>query len=438
MKTILAGLLAVFFVGSLSGPAASMRNPLGAATAGAQEYYDRAYEQRFSRHQLENLLAPIALYPDPLLAQVLVAATFVEQVEDAAEWTRRHYDPYGIDYQPWDVSVKAVAHYPSVLHRMADRIDWTIALGQAYVEQPGEVMASVQYLRWMAYRAGNLASNHYWEVIPAGEYIEIVPFQPEFIYVPIYEPDVIFIRRGTFVTFGPAFPIGAWLNRDCDWRARRIYYHGWRDGHRWVERSRPHVRVTNVYVNNNFTNVRINRDVVRRDVNVQNLNRFNSVNREANFNNFDRRNLGRDGNFNASNRTIRRDGDNTFRGRSAVEQPATREDRSSPLRQDKSQSLDTRSPRTQEPPAPQGRIDRWSRAQEEKSQPSLQNRAQRTKEERPPEARLRSQPPNNRPQPPQNGFRGEKHDRPAPERGQATPARVQPASSFEDLVRKVK
>jgi hypothetical protein len=374
MKTLLAVLLAVSLTGSLSGPAASMRNLWGAATAEAQDFYGdygrpdndrpeidrpeydpRGYERyaapRLSPHQLENLLAPIALYPDPLLAQILIAATFVDQIEDAAHFTRRYRDPYAVDGQPWDVSVKAVAHYPSVLNMMAGRIDWTIALGQAYVEQPGEVMASVQHLRWMAHRAGNLASNRYWEVIPAGEYIEIVPFQPEFIYVPVYEPDVIFVRPGIFITFGPAFPIGAWLIYDWDWRGHRIYYHGWRGGHRWIERSRSHVRITNVYVNESFRTLRVNRDVVRRSVNVQNLNRFNSVHREANFNNFDRSNRRRDGNFNASNRPEKRAAENSrtegFRSRSGVQQPATQEERSARLRQERSQSFDNRSARTQ-------------------------------------------------------------------------------------------
>src|SRR5688500_7497508 len=136
MKKPLAVLLAVSF---LSAPAAGTM-PFPAAPADAQERYDRDYDnERFSRQQLENLLAPVALYPDPLLAQVLVAASFVDDVEEASSFVRRYRDPNAIDDQPWDVSVKAVAHYSSVIHMMADRIDWTIALGQAYVEQPEEV-----------------------------------------------------------------------------------------------------------------------------------------------------------------------------------------------------------------------------------------------------------------------------------------------------------
>ena len=243
-------------------------------------------DYRMSPDQLENLLAPVALYPDPLLAQILVAATFADQIDAAARWMRSYNDPYGVDAQPWDVSVKAIAHYPKVLFMMADRIDWTTALGQAYVEQPADVSAAVQHLRFMARNAGNLATNEYWEVVPTGGFIQIEPIQPQFIFVPDYAPDVVFFRHATFA-FGPAFPIGPWLNCDWDWRGHRIYYHGWH-GPRWVERSRPFVRITNVYVNDRFRTVRFNRDIVRRNVRVENLNRFNTVHRDANFNNFAR------------------------------------------------------------------------------------------------------------------------------------------------------
>ncbi|MGA2436405.1 MAG: DUF3300 domain-containing protein, partial [Bryobacteraceae bacterium] len=101
----------------------------------------------FSPDQLDNLAAPVALYPDPLLAQVLLAATFPDQIDEAARFVRANPDPYAIDSQYWDVSVKAVAHYPTVLYMMADKLDWTTALGQAYANQSADVMASVQRLR---------------------------------------------------------------------------------------------------------------------------------------------------------------------------------------------------------------------------------------------------------------------------------------------------
>ena len=93
-----------------------------------------AYEN-FSRDQLDNLLSPVALYPDPLLAQLFVAATFPDQVEEAARFVRGN-GPNGVDEQDWDVSVRAIAHYPTVIGMMADKIDWTTSLGQAYVNSP--------------------------------------------------------------------------------------------------------------------------------------------------------------------------------------------------------------------------------------------------------------------------------------------------------------
>jgi hypothetical protein len=325
MKKPMAVLLALSL---LSAPAAGTF-PF-AVPADAQERYDRQHDERFSRDQLENLLAPVALYPDPLIAQILVAATFVDDIEDASRFVRRYRDPNAIDDQPWDVSVKAVAHYSSVIHMMADRIDWTIALGQAYVEQPEDVMDAVQVLRRRAHQHGNLASNRYHEVIVEREYVEIVPILPEVLFVPVYEPVIFF--QPAFITFGVGFPIGVWLNFDCDWRGHRVFYHGWRGGRHWIDRSRPRVRINNIYVNNNFNNVRVNRDVVRRNVNVANLNRFNTVNREARFDNVERRNRirGRDGdpgNFRAN----RRDADNprsdSLRSRPGVAPRSGREDR---------------------------------------------------------------------------------------------------------------
>lgn len=301
MKKTLAVLLAVSIV---SGPAAGA-NPLTYATAEAREY---SSDRGFSQEELDNLLAPVALYPDPLLAQILVAATFADEIEDAARFMRRYNDPYGIDDAPWDVSVKAVAHYPPVLSMMAERIDWTVALGQAYVDQPGDVMASVQHLRQMAHAAGHLASGPYQQVVVEREYIEIFPFQPEYIYVPAYDPAVVFVERAYFhpvVTFGPPLLIGAWLNRDCDWRGRRVFYHGWRGGRHWVDRSRPHVRLTNVYVHNSFTTVRVNRDVARRSVNFDNLNRYARVHREVNYR--DRGDRGGRGDSNGRDRIVRRE-----------------------------------------------------------------------------------------------------------------------------------
>jgi hypothetical protein len=203
--------------------------------------------------ELDNLLAPIALYPDPLLAQMLPASTYPEEITDAAAWLRSGGDPSGIDNQNWDESVKAIAHYPTVLNMMDANIDWTADLGDAFLTQPEDVTGSIQRLRAEAQSMGNLVSNSQQTVsVDEGE-IEIDPAQPQYIYVPQYDPAVIYVQQWTpgispFMTFGLGLAIGGWLTMDFDWYHHHVIYHGWnRPG--WVTNARPYVHVTNVYVN---------------------------------------------------------------------------------------------------------------------------------------------------------------------------------------------
>lgn len=250
-----------------------------------QNQSDEGY-QPYSAEELDNIMSPIALYPDPLLSQVLVAATFVDQVTDAANYVRS-YGTNGVDDQNWDVSVRAVAHYPTVIEMMADRIDWTTSVGQAYVSQSTDVMSSVQRLRHMARNVGNLISTPQQEVIATGDYILIDPIQPQFIFVPVYDPAICYFRRpssGFAISFGAGFAIGAWLNLDLDWGHRRVFYTGW-EGGGWIERSRPHIQITNVYVNNSYRNVIVNRTVINRTVNVTNINRYNYVHKDVQYKN---------------------------------------------------------------------------------------------------------------------------------------------------------
>jgi hypothetical protein len=259
--------------------------------------------QNFSPEQLDNLLSPIALYPDPLLAQLFIAATFPDQVEEAARYVRAN-GPNGVDSQDWDVSVRAVAHYPTVIEMMADKIDWATSVGQAYVNQSTDVASSVQHLRHMARDVGNLASSPQQEVIEHDDYIAISPYQPEYIYVPVYDPAICYYRRpywGPAVVFGVGFPIGAWLNLDFRWGYGGgwggVYYTGWRRegwGGRggdcwncgWIGRSRGRININNnVYINNRYNNITVNRTVVNRTVNVNNINRYNYVHKNVNYNN---------------------------------------------------------------------------------------------------------------------------------------------------------
>jgi|SRR5579872_352556 len=262
--------------------------------------------ENFSPDQLDNLLSPIALYPDPLLAQVFVAATFPDQIEEAARYVRS-YGQNGVDEQDWDVSVKAVAHYPTVIEMMSDKIDWTTSLGQAYVNQSSDVASSVQNLRHLARTAGNLQSSPQQEVLEHDNYIAITPYQPEYIYVPVYDPAIIYYRRpyyGPAITFGVGFPIGAWLNLDFRWGYGGgwggVYYTGWRrEGWGggcwncgWIGRSRGRVNFSNnVYINNRYERINVNRTVINRSVNVNNINRYNSIHRDVRYDNVQKNNM---------------------------------------------------------------------------------------------------------------------------------------------------
>ncbi len=253
--------------------------------------------QLFTVEELDNLLAPVALYPDPILAQVLVAATFPDQIALAARYVRT-YGLQGIDDQAWDVSVKAVARYAPVLNLLDERPDWTTALGQAYALQAGDVMASVQGLRKMAQAQGNLESTSQQRIVREDDAIRIIPASPQVIYVPTYDPAIVYYEPVRYVrsyspywSFGVAFPIGVWLNYDCDWGNRVVYYHGWDGyGHRrtWYHDSRPFISINTIYVNSWHTVVILNRRVVGRYVNYGGFDRYNWVHRRVTW---DRRGL---------------------------------------------------------------------------------------------------------------------------------------------------
>ena len=207
----------------------------------------------FSDQELDNLLAPIALYPDPLLAVMLPASTYPAEIADADAWFKRGGAVSGIDGQSWAESVKAVAYYPDILKMMAGNLDWTADLGDAFLNQPEDVTKSIQRLRWEAREAGNLESNDRQQVIIDGDNIEIIPAQPDYMYVPQYDDSVVYENSWApgappFITYGFGLAIGGWLIMDFDWRQHHVIYHGWnRPG--WVNHARPYVHVPNVYVN---------------------------------------------------------------------------------------------------------------------------------------------------------------------------------------------
>ena len=201
--------------------------------------------QPLADQQLDQLLGPIALYPDPLIAQILPASTFPTQIVMADRYVNSGGDPNQIDQQPWDASVQALARYPNVLKWMDDNLNWTTDLGQAFLNQQQDVMDSIQRLRASAQNLGNLQSTSQQQVIDDSGDIEIVPADPQVIYVPVYEPDSVYYQNGFGLSFGIGFPIGVWLNCDFDWHHHNLIVWG-RDHPRPADwwRERPDQRAT--------------------------------------------------------------------------------------------------------------------------------------------------------------------------------------------------
>lgn len=220
---------------------------------------DSSTAYKFSGQELDELLAPIALYPDPLLAVMLPASTYPEEIDKADEWLKGGGTVSGINGQSWDESVKAVAYYPDILDMMAGDLDWTSDLGDAFLNQQEEVTRSIQRLRWQARDIGNLESNNDQQVIIDGENIEIIPAQPEYMYVPQYDDSVVYEENWAqgsppFITYGFGLAIGGWLSMDFDWRNHHVIYHGWnRPG--WVNHARPYIHIPNVYVNRSRSSI---------------------------------------------------------------------------------------------------------------------------------------------------------------------------------------
>jgi hypothetical protein len=211
MKTLLSLLVAVCLAGSLE-----------------------AQGTQYTAEQLDQMVGPIALYPDPLVALLLPASTVPSDIGAAAQYLASGADPSQVDSQPWDQSVKGLAHYPDVLNWMNANLDWTQALGAAFAMQPADVMKSIQQMRARAVAAGTLVNTPQQQVDDEGDDIRIVPAQPDTIYVPQYDADDVYDvpegDQGPFLTFDAGYPVGPWLGFECDWDDYGIWLGPWHPG----------------------------------------------------------------------------------------------------------------------------------------------------------------------------------------------------------------
>jgi hypothetical protein len=199
-------------------------------------FQDRTTAQGQTPQDLDKLLAPIALYPDPLIALILPASTAPSDVTLAARYLEANGDPAQIENQSWDDSVKALAHYPDVVKWMDANLEWTQALGAAFVRQPADVMKSVQRLRAQARAAGTLVDTPQQDVVMEDDNIAIVPAQPDVIYVPEYDPEVVYVERGPPLVFDGGWPVGVWLGFECDWDDGGIRCGEWHRDWDWRRR----------------------------------------------------------------------------------------------------------------------------------------------------------------------------------------------------------
>lgn len=198
-----------------------------------------AYAESPAAAQLHPLVAPIALYADPLIAVLLPATTYPQQLQDASAWLLAYPQPSQgmIDAQPWDPSVKAIVHYPTVLQQLTRDMSWTNSLGSAYVNQPADVMAAIQQLRAEALAMGNLVDTPQQVVVQDGGTIAIEPANPDVIYVPTYDPVVVYESYHPVYFTSVAYTTGPWLAYGCYWGGGVIFVGDWhggyyyRDGH---------------------------------------------------------------------------------------------------------------------------------------------------------------------------------------------------------------
>src|SRR6202045_3717879 len=261
---LLSGLLVQFTAQAESfGPSGQSSDQASGQANGQANDQAAAPPVKQSPQELEQLGAPIALYPDALVAQILAAATYPTQIVEADRWMQRHSNLKGqelakeVDKQDWDPSVKALAQFPSVLENMDKNLSWTSALGEAYVNDPQDVTDAVQVMRQEAQKAGHLSSTDQEKVTTQGQTIIIEPADPQVVYVPAYDPWLVYggpivgypgwypepgiFWGGVGLSFGVGFGIGyfggfgwGWGHWGYDWHDRRAFF----DHHAFESHSR--------------------------------------------------------------------------------------------------------------------------------------------------------------------------------------------------------
>ena len=280
-----------------------------------------------SADRIDQLVAPIALYPDALVAQILAGATYPTQVVEADRWMKQNSKLQGedlgkaVDKQSWDNSIKALTQFPSVLDNMSKNLSWTSALGDAYFNDQAGVTAAVQKLRKQAHDSGNLKTTKEQTVTTQGQTIVIQPANPQIVYVPTYNPTVVYgtpipvypgyssadLAAASILSFGVGMAVGAavWGGGGCcGW--------GWNSwGYNWHGGTVVYNR--NVYVSN--SNAFVNRNSYYR--NNGNYPRPTPYGGNANVNRNGNVNANRSGNANA-NRSGNLSGNTVNRGGNTV------------------------------------------------------------------------------------------------------------------------
>jgi hypothetical protein len=209
---------------------------------------------------LDRLVQRVALYPDSLLAQVMAAATYSDQIPEADQWANQHAALHGDalahaieeDHLPWDASVQALLPFPQTLELMAGDMAWTQQLGNAFLAQRNDVMDAVQRDRRAAERFGYLRTNGYYSVVNAGGFIEINPVVAGVFVVPVYNPAVVFYAPrpgfaiGAAISFGPRIALGVsfapwgWgpgVIARFDWGGHGVFVNNHPWGRTWVNRG---------------------------------------------------------------------------------------------------------------------------------------------------------------------------------------------------------